>query len=125
MGAVGKLVQGSSIWTSILLRLFRESAEEKHNTKYKGEATVCVSVLFRVIQGVYQMLGVEDAREVEEVFRLMDLDSDGLVTNHSWPHSHVTSCSPLIGQVTEQEFMAACCRDADLMRLLTPSMVQR
>ena len=74
---------------------------------------------------MYQMLGVEDAREVEEVFRLMDLDSDGLVTNHSLPHSHVTSCSPLIGQVTEQEFMAACSMDADLMRLLTPSMVQR
>ena len=47
---------------------------------------MCVCVLFRVIQGVYQMLGVEDAREVEEVFRMMDLDSDGLVTNHSWPH---------------------------------------
>ena len=86
---------------------------------------MCVCVLCRVIQGVYQMLGVEDAREVEEVFSMMDLDSDGLVTNHSWPHSHVTSCSPLIGQVTEQEFMAACCRDTDLMRLLTPSMVQR
>ena len=49
----------------------------------------------------------------------------GQVTNHSLLHSHVTSCSPVIGQVTEQEFMAACCRDADLMRLLTPSMVQR
>ena len=57
-----------------------------------------MSVLFRVIQGVYQMLGVEDAREVEEVFRLMDLDSDGQVTNHSSLQSHVTSCSPLIGR---------------------------
>ena len=59
--------------------------------------------ILRVIQGVYQMLGVESGEmQVEEVFLRMDLDHDGAVT--------------------EEEFMCACASDADLMKLLTPNM---
>ena len=59
--------------------------------------------ILRVIQGVYQMLGVESGvMQVEEVFLRMDLDQDGAVT--------------------EEEFMSACATDADLMQLLTPNM---
>ena len=57
---------------------------------------------FSVIHGVYQMLGVEDCGQAEEVFIRMDMDSDGYVT--------------------EEEFMAACSQDMDLMKLLTPNM---
>ena len=56
-----------------------------------------------MIQGVYQMLGVEGGvMQAEEVFQRMDLDRDGAVT--------------------EEEFMCACATDLDLMRLLTPNM---
>ena len=48
------------------------------------------------------MLGVEDCGQAEEVFIRMDMDSDGYVT--------------------EEEFMAACSQDMDLMKLLTPNM---
>ena len=58
-----------------------------------------------MIQGVYQMLGVESTvMQVEEVFLRMDLDKDGAVT--------------------EEEFMSACATDSDLMQLLTPNMTR-
>ena len=50
------------------------------------------------------MLGSEDKGRAEEVFKKMDLDSDG--------------------QVTEKEFMEACTTDKELMGLLTPNLSQ-
>ena len=58
----------------------------------------------RVIQGVYLMLGSEDKGRAVEVFKKMDLNSDG--------------------NVTEQEFMEACSTDKELMTLLTPNITQ-
>ena len=65
----------------------------------KADFFVC-----RVIQGVYQMLGSQDKGRAEEVFKKMDLDSDGTVT--------------------EKEFMKACSTDKELMNLLTPNIAQ-
>ena len=48
------------------------------------------------------MLGVDDNGQAEELFIRMDMNSDG--------------------NVTEEEFMIACSRDMDLMKLLTPKM---
>ena len=50
------------------------------------------------------MLGSEDTGRAEEVFRKMDLDCDG--------------------NVTEGEFMEACSTDSELMTLLTPNIAQ-
>ena len=60
--------------------------------------------MHRVIQGVYLMLGSEDKGRAEEVFRKMDLNSDG--------------------SVTEKEFMHACSTDKELMSLLLPNISQ-
>ena len=50
------------------------------------------------------MLGSEDKGRAAEVFKKMDLNSDG--------------------NVTEQEFMEACSTDKELMTLLTPNITQ-
>ena len=50
------------------------------------------------------MLGCEEGSRAEDVFKKMDLDSDGFVT--------------------EQEFMKACKQDKELMNLLTPNMMK-
>ena len=50
------------------------------------------------------MLGSKDKGRAEEVFKKMDLDADGTVT--------------------EKEFMEACSKDNELMTLLTPNISQ-
>jgi len=64
-----------------------------------GNGAIDMQEMNKVIQGVYLMLGSEDKGRAAEVFKKMDLNSDG--------------------KVTEQEFMEACSTDSELMTLLT------
>ena len=56
------------------------------------------------MKSVYQMLKANETERAEDIFKKMDLDSDG--------------------NVTLEEFMASCSKDCRLLTLLTPNMTQ-
>ena len=62
------------------------------------------SSIERVMKSVYQMLKSNETERAEDIFKKMDLDSDG--------------------NITLEEFIDCCSKDAGLLTLLTPNLTE-